>query len=237
MRRTGPTSTERDGSTSYARANASTRPGERRPAPAARRTRRRVGTAHLDGPGDHGCDAADVGGERLRVAVRAPVEDEMRRVGIERCHPAPSTAPAARNTPLRVRPDGARTNGTRSTLASPSPPVGGSSSRSIRIWEVGASTPGRSRASFESSRGRQRPEPFEQTLDEVDLRLSERCVEPHAPRRDAVTLRGVEDVAARRARHVRVVEDDPAGTRGQRSSSASASPRREPPRSSRLSRT
>ena len=109
-----------------------------------------------------------------------------------------------------------RTNGTRSTCANPSSVDGGSSSRSARIWDVGASRPGSRRASLRSSSGRgQRAEPIEQPLDQVDLRLRERRVEPDAPRPDAVAARGPDHVAPCAAREVRVVEDDPPGARRQ----------------------
>ena len=55
---------------------------------------------------------------------------------------------------------------------------------------------------------RKRTEALEQPLDEVDLRLGERRVEPDAPSRDPMPACDVEDVAARGAREVRVVEDE-----------------------------
>ena len=79
----------------------------------------------------------------------------------------------------------ARRTATRSTPAKPSSSDGGSSSRSARICDVGASRPGSRRASARSSSGRrQRAEAVEQPLDEVDLRLGERRVEPDAPHRE-----------------------------------------------------
>ena len=61
-----------------------------------------------------------------------------------------------------------------------------------------------------------RPETLEQPLDEVDLRLRERRVEPDAVSRSPMPSRRLDHVVPRRASEVRVVEDDPPGTRGQR---------------------
>ena len=64
---------------------------------------------------------------------------------------------------------------------SPRPTTGGSSSRSARICDVGASTPGSRRDSAPELVGRrQLAEPVEEPLDEVHLRLRERRVEPDA---------------------------------------------------------
>src|SRR5262245_66189350 len=54
---------------------------------------------------------------------------------------------------------------------------------------------------------------MEQPLDEVDLRLRERRVEPHASRSDAVAGGGFDPVVAGGTREVGVVEDDAARTR------------------------
>ena len=125
--------------------------------------------------------------------------------------PGCANAAAATKTPVRPRPDdGARTKGTCSTSANPSSVDGGSSSRSARIWEVGASTPGSRRASSRSCSGLgKRAEALEQPLDEVDLRLRERRVEPDAASRDPMPARRLDHVVPRRASEVRVVEDDP----------------------------
>ena len=66
----------------------------------------------------------------------------------------------------------------------------------------------RSRRLFQLVRERKRPEAIEQALDEVDLRLRERRVEPDTAGRDAVARRRLHDVAAHRAGEVGVVEDD-----------------------------
>ena len=63
---------------------------------------------------------------------------------------------------------------------------------------------------------RQRAEAVEQALDEVDLCLRERSIDPHAANRHAVARRAVDDVAPRCASQVRVVEDDAASTVRQR---------------------
>ncbi len=69
---------------------------------------------------------------------------------------------------------------------------------------------------LELIRSRQRAEAVEQALDEVDLRLRERGLDPHAANRHAVARRAVDDVAPRCASQVRVVEDDAASTVRQR---------------------
>ena len=74
----------------------------------------------------------------------------------------------------------------------------------------------RSRRLLQLVRERKRPEAIEQALDEVDLRLCERRVEPEAAGRDAVARRRLHDVAARRAGEVGVVEDDLARPRRER---------------------
>ncbi len=60
---------------------------------------------------------------------------------------------------------------------------------------------------------RQVAEALEQPLDEVDLRLRERCVDPDTTRWDSMPRRGLDDVAARCPRQVRVVENDVAACR------------------------
>src|SRR5215211_8018969 len=64
--------------------------------------------------------------------------------------------------------------------------------------------------------GREPAEAVEQPLDEVDLSLCERRVEPDAARGDAVPARRLDHVAARGAREVRVVEDHALRAGGER---------------------
>ena len=54
----------------------------------------------------------------------------------------------------------------------------------------------------------ERAKALEQPLDEVDLRVRERRVEPDAPRRDSVPARSLDRVAPRRTCEVGVVEND-----------------------------
>ena len=54
--------------------------------------------------------------------------------------------------------------------------------------------------------GGKRVEPLQQPPDEVDLRLSERRVEPHAPHRERASLGRLDHVAAGRTRQIGVVE-------------------------------
>ena len=98
---------------------------------------------------------------------------------------------------------------TRSTAAKPSSADGGSSSRD-RAHLRGRREHARL-AACEGAQllGRgQRAEAVEQPLDEVDLRLRERRVEPDAAHRQPVARGRLDHVAARRAREVGVVEHD-----------------------------
>ena len=170
-----------------ARANASGRPG-------SGGRHQQVGgpagcgqSARLDRPGDLGREARS--GLVQRVGRLPSGLQSKTRCGASRSlgSRAPSRTRRARRRRRRrpVRPGrGARTNGTCSTPAKPSSVDGGSSSRNARICEVGASKPGSSFASVRSSPGvGSGAEAVEQPLDEVDLRLGERRVEPDAARR------------------------------------------------------
>ncbi len=64
----------------------------------------------------------------------------------------------------------------------------------------------RSRERRQLVRRRQRAEPLEKSLDEIDLRLRERRVEPDAADARSVAPRGLDDVATRHPGEVRVVE-------------------------------
>ena len=196
----------------------------------------------LDGVGDDLRDRCDGGGEICGGAVRTPVEDEVRRVrirsgecllpsgrtdrggGDEDARPLASFAGGALER--HALDDGeALVVRRRLELAE------------ARICRVGASTPGSERAAASSSSGvGERAEPIEEALDEVDLRLGERRVEPDAACGDPVARRGLDDVAARGACEVGVVEHDLARASGECLLERAARSRNEPPRSSRLSR-
>ena len=166
------------------------------------------------------------GGSQPSSAVRSPSGFQSKtRCGASAVapsracsHPSRWSAAAATNTPAAVPFGfGARANARRSTLAKPSSSAGGSSSRTVRICDVGVSRPGSRRASSRSVRGiRERAAAVEEALDEVDLGLRERRVEPDAARRGAVPARDLDDVVACGSGEVRVVEDDLPRARGQR---------------------
>ena len=137
-----PTTTERAGSTPCTRANASGRPGS--------------GGRHQQTGGPPPCgqrapstwrhaaraERLDRGVERRAIAVGVPVEDEVRQAGWSGAYAA--AAAAATKTAACPLP-GARSNATRSTAANPSSSDGGSSSRNVRICDVGEQ-PGPARA-------------------------------------------------------------------------------------------
>ena len=163
--------------------------GERRAAPAGRRAARVRAERALDRPRD---DLRAESGAARRARPAPSGRQSKTRCGARGVGPrrprAPSrgcaSAAAATKTPGTPSRIGSRTNGTRSTSAKPSSGAGGSSSRSVRICEVGVSSPGSRRAAaFSSSGVGQRAETLEQPLDEVHLRLRERRVEPDAARR------------------------------------------------------
>jgi hypothetical protein len=64
------------------------------------------------------------------------------------------------------------------------------------------------RESAQLLRGRQRAETLQQSFDQVDLSLRERHVDPDAARREPMTVRRLDHVAASGARQVGVVEHD-----------------------------
>ena len=210
---------------------------ERRPAPA----RRRAAGVRADARSRPARRPRPRGGATAsarRAAVGPPVEDEVRRrIGRRSGLPAGPAQRGGRDEhagrPVRR---GARANGTRSTPAKPSSSPA-ARARGAPASATSARGPGLLRAASRSSLGRrERAETVEQPLDEVDLRLCERRVEPDAAHGEAVPLGGLDDVAARRAvRYVlsRTTRRAPVPSA---LSSAAASSRSVPPRSSRFSR-
>ena len=98
-------------------------PGERRTAPADRRPRAMRADGRLERPCRDG------------PAVRPPVENEHRRARVVGLPPAKRGGRHEHAGPADV---GARSNATRSTVAKPSSTDGGSSSRTVRICDVGS---------------------------------------------------------------------------------------------------
>ena len=197
-------------------------------------------SAALDRPGTSAGEGGGGGVERLAAAIRVPVVDQVGSGGRgprqRSRQPGSSSAAAPTKTPARPDP-GARSNGTCSTAG---PALVGR--RRLELAERAHLRGRREQALFllrrlaQLVRRRQRAEALEQPLDHVHLRLRERGVEPDAAGRNAVPSRRLDHVAPRRAGEVRVVEDDPRAPDASCSSSASASSRSDPPRSSRLRR-
>ncbi len=178
--------------------------------------RRRAGRAPLPPAPDTISATAERGGlEPGGRAVGAPVEDEMRR---RAARPPRALAPTRacdprqqpRRRPSRADPDASRAR-TECAPRSRSPRRrSGARARGTLASAASArEVPARSvRPSFSSSGLREVAESVEQTFDHVDLCLRERGIEPDAARGDAVAGTRLDDVAARGARQVRVVEDD-----------------------------
>ena len=102
------------------------------------------------------------------------------------------------NTPARRRPArGARANGTTSTASNPSSTVGRlelAQGAHLRCRRHDACLAARELPQL--VRPGERAVAIEQPLDQVDLRLGERRVEPDAARRQRMTDGGVDDMAA-----------------------------------------
>ena len=190
--------------------------GERRTAPAARRAAGMRADRGLDQARDRGRDACGHRRQRIRRGLRPPVEDEVGCAGIE---PLPALAVHGRGGDEHAAPrPGRRRTHEGHALDVREPLVLG---RRLQLAEQ-AHLRGRREHAGTLARQlrqvlgrRQRPDDVEQSLDDVDLGLRERRVEPDAAHRDAVPARRVDDVAPRRAGDVRVVEHDPTLTRGQ----------------------
>ena len=213
---------------------------QRRPAPAGGRAAGVRAQRGLDRPGDHG-------GESFRSGpstVSSPSGFQSKtRCGASGSpvRPRPSARlredAAATRTPARSGRRGSATNGTCSTAAKPRPATGGSSSRSVRIWEVGASTPGSVRASSRSWSG-VGSEPKRSSRRAT--RLSWACASGVSSQTQRSGSRGARRPRSRR--FGRPGSDTccraPRGVRRPRaaSSSAAASSFSDPPRSSRFSR-
>jgi hypothetical protein len=158
-------------------------PRQRRPAPASRRAGGVRAHRGLHRSGDVRGEAGGVACERIQVAVGAPVEDQVRRVAIalfERLLPAGLPQRGGRDEDSRPTSRGWRAreghllhgresfvDGRRLELAE---------GAHLRRRRVDARlTPRRPAQLFGSRKG---AETLEQPLDEVDLRLGERRVEP-----------------------------------------------------------
>ncbi len=216
-----PTRVERAGSTPCARANASRKPGERRTAPAARWAGAVRAQRTLHRPGDVKREAGRDFRELLDGAVGAPVEDEVRRVRInslEHVLPAGLHQRSGCDEDARARSLGRRRSHERHPLDVGESLVG---RRWLELAECAHLGGRREHARLATSpcpqllRSRDRAEPLEETLDEIDLRLGERRVEPDAPHRGSMSARRLEHVASCGASEIRVVEDDLANARGQ----------------------
>jgi hypothetical protein len=191
-------------------------PGQRRSAPASRWARGMRAQCCFHRARHFGRDQCDGGGEGIRIAVGIPVEHQVRRF---------STSRLDGLVPARLR-DGGGCD--EDALFCPS---GGGRPRERHLLHERKSLVGRRRLELAErshlgcrreqagltpdersqlvGRG-QRAEALELALDDVDLGLCERRVQPDAPRRDPVSRRRLDDVASRRASEIGVVEDDPA---------------------------
>ena len=160
---------------------------ERRPAPAGRRPGGVRAQRGLHWSGDLGRETREGAREDVRRVVGAPVEEQLRRppVGVhEGLLPAGTTQERGRDEDTRLHtPRGRHTRKWQ--------PIHIRESFVDRRWlELAKRTHlgrGCVHARFTACqfsqllRSRQRSETIEQPLDEVDLRLRERRVEPHAP--------------------------------------------------------
>ena len=171
-------------------------PGQRRPAPAARRSAGVGAQRALHRAGDLRRELGDRGGERAGIAARPPVEQQVRR-DRGRARPSSPARPGRRppRTRRRRRPGTAAPARTAPAPGPPIPrrPTAARARARARICDVGGSTPCPRRARTRSSSGLGSDAgAVEHPLDEVDLRLGERRVQPDAPRREPVPARGVD---------------------------------------------
>ena len=153
-----PRTVDRAGSTPCARAKASGRPGS--------------GGRHQQTGGPPPCGQTAASTRPVTTRSRRPTTSASSstrpsgRQSKTRCgasgaasataasQPSSPIAPAATKTPAASRPGvGRRSNGMRSTWAKPSSSLGGSRSRSARICEVGARSPGSAPGGARSSSG------------------------------------------------------------------------------------
>ena len=185
-----PTRIERDGSTTVCSRERERQPGQRRAAPAARRAGRVRAQRALHRAGDRGGEACDTGVEHVQGAVGAPVEDQVWRVTV-----ALSSARSQPGTPERGRRDedprlrspGRRRAHEGHVLHAREALVG---RRRLELAERAHLRRRRQHTLLTSRQpsqllgSRERAETLEQALDEIDLGLRERRVEPDAPRRD-----------------------------------------------------
>ena len=204
-----------------ARAKASASPGSGGRHQQRRRARRVRTERRLDRAHDDRREPSHVRLELLGRAARAPVEHQVGRPGrglLHRRLPAIGrSAAAATSTPVAGRAGSALMNAPPRRAAKPSSGDGCSSSRSVRICDVGASTPGTAARQLAQLVGsRERSEALEQPVDEVHLRLRERRAEPDAPSRDSVPGGRLDHVAARRSASDTCCRAPRAGARRQR---------------------
>ena len=128
--------------------------------------------------------------ESFAATVGIPVEDEVRFVSRRevRIHGGRGEEDARPSTV------GSRAKAMCSMLSQPSSLVGGSISRSARICDVGRAHPG---AGFtQLLRRRELAELVKQSLDEIDLCLGKRCLDPDASSSVPVTVSDVDDLIA-----------------------------------------
>ena len=203
------------GSRPWAAVKASASPGQRRATPAAGRAAAvgadRAATAPVTTSAQTGHGTVEAAGGRRRGASRTP---GAARTGRRRRSPPPSRRVPAR---ARRRARRRRRAGRCGALERHLVHAGKALVQRRRLeladrphLRVGAITPSVLRASARSSSGVGRaPNSVDQARDEVDLRLGERRVEPHAADRQPVPGGRLDHVAARGAREVGVVQDDP----------------------------
>ena len=228
-----PTSVERDGLTPCARANASSSPGsgglhQQTGGPAGM-----WADCALHRPRNLARELADGVCERIGPAAGPPVEHKVRSVrggcmlhgSCRDEHAAQLLAAASRSNATLLDAGEALVRVRRLELAE--------RSHLRRRREQ----PGSSRPGAEAPRESAGAEALEQPLDEVDLRLRERRVEPDATRGDPMPRRSLDDVAARCPGQVRVVEHDVPHAGRQLLVEGGGDVRNVPPRSSRFSRT
>ena len=176
-------------------------------------------TALSSGPLDDVAQAGDGAVERLRRPVRVPVEHQVRRgrVGVgDRRLPAGPFQRGRRDQHARAP---KRCGALPRHLLDAGKPL-------VQRWrlELAQRAHLRRRRHHPLVGARQRPqllgrrhrsEQLDQPSHQVDLRLGERSVQPHAADRRSVPGGGLEDVATGRARQVGVVEHHPRRAGGQ----------------------
>ena len=187
---------------------------ERRPAPASRWPGRMRAERGLDRPSYAVGELRRRGGEALGRAAGVPVEQEVWRVRVAAVERGLPVGPLER----RSRDEDAGSLASRGSLAHEREPLDGGEAlvhgRLLQLPEGSHLGGGREQPWLPPGKrpqlvGRgERAEALEESLDEVDLGLRERRIEPEAARGDVVASRRLDHEAAGRAGQVRVVEDD-----------------------------